>query len=138
MKMQREGRKTTLRRELMICQTFLILAAVGILTLVLAAVGMPLMAEQKIGQAMEARLAQTSDQLAGELEQKFLSAQAGTVQTVLIEKRTSPDYCNGFTEGYIPVRIYGEDIERHSLVKVKITEARGNFCVGVVIKEDKI
>ena len=68
MKMQREGRKTTLRRELMICQTFLILAAVGILTLVLAAVGMPLMAEQKIGQAMEARLAQTSDQLAGELE----------------------------------------------------------------------
>lgn len=74
--------------------------------------------------------------LAARLEQKFLSSQVGTVQTVLIEKRISPDYCNGFTDSYIPVRIYGEDIERHSLVKVKITDAQETYCTGTVIEEE--
>ena len=68
--------------------------------------------------------------LADRLEQKFLESQAGTVQTVLIEKRNSPDYCNGFTESYIPVRIYGEDIPRHSLVRVKLLSADGAYCTG--------
>ena len=52
------------------------------------------------------------------------------MHTVLIEKHTSPDYCNGFTGSYIPVRIYGEDIPRHSLVQVKLTSADGNYCTG--------
>lgn len=68
--------------------------------------------------------------LAGRLEQAFLRAQTGTVQTVLIEKRTSPDYCNGFTESYIPVRIYGEDIPRHTLARVKLTAAEADYCTG--------
>ncbi len=68
--------------------------------------------------------------LAERLEKRFLESQVGTVQTVLIEKRTSPDYCNGFTESYIPVRIYGEDIPRHSLVQVKLTSAEGTYCAG--------
>lgn len=68
--------------------------------------------------------------LAARLEQKFLSQQIGTVQTVLIEKKTSPDYCNGFTGSYIPVRIYSEDIPRHSLVQVRITEVRDTCCIG--------
>ena len=75
--------------------------------------------------------------LADALEQRFLESQVGTVQTVLIEKRTSPDYCNGFTDSYIPVRIYGEDIERHSLVKVRLTGVQDNYCTGTVIKEEK-
>ena len=82
--------------------------------------------------------AKQMNRLAAELEQRFLAKQVGTVQTVLIEKRTSPEYCNGFTGSYIPVRIYGENIERHSLVKVKITAAEGNFCVGEVVKEGMI
>lgn len=68
--------------------------------------------------------------LAERLEKRFLESQVGTVQTVLIEKRTSPDYCNGFTESYIPVRIYGEDIQRHSLVQVKLISAEGTYCAG--------
>lgn len=92
---------------------------------------------QVLPQVKSAR-AKQMNRLAEELEQRFLAAQVGTVQTVLIEKRTSPEYCNGFTGSYIPVRIYGEDIERHSLVKVEITAAQGNYCVGTVVKEDKI
>ena len=68
--------------------------------------------------------------LAERLEKRFLESQVGTVQTVLIEKRTSPDYCNGFTGSYIPVRIYGEDIPRHSLVQVKLISAEGTYCAG--------
>ena len=68
--------------------------------------------------------------LANTLEQRFLQSQVNTIQTVLIEKRTSPDYCNGFTGSYIPVRIYGEDIPRHTLVQVKLTSADGTYCTG--------
>ena len=92
---------------------------------------------QVLPQIKSAR-AKEMNRLAAELEQRFLAEQVGTVQTVLIEKRTSPEYCNGFTGSYIPVRIYGEDIERHSLVKVKIMSAEGNYCAGTVGKEDKI
>lgn len=68
--------------------------------------------------------------LADRLEREFLQRQTGSIQTVLIEKRTSPDYCNGFTDSYIPVRIYGEDIPRHTLARVKITGAQENYCTG--------
>lgn len=73
--------------------------------------------------------------LADRLEREFLERQIGSIQTVLIEKRTSPDYCNGFTDSYIPVRIYGEDISRHTLARVKITGAQENYCVGTTAFE---
>lgn len=84
---------------------------------------------QVVPQVKSAR-AKEMNQLAQRLEQQFLEAQKGTVQTVLIEKRTSPDFCNGFTDSYIPVRIYGEDIPRHTLARVKITGAEGDHCTG--------
>ena len=70
---------------------------------------------------------------AKELELKFCDKQYGSVQTVLIEKPQSAQYSHGFTENYTPVRIFGEPIERHSLVKVKITGGRDGYCIGVVI-----
>ena len=79
---------------------------------------------------MKSARAKEMNQLAQRLEQQFLEAQKGTVQTVLIEKRTSPDFCNGFTDSYIPVCIYGEDIPRHTLARVKITGAEGDHCTG--------
>ena len=61
-------RKTTLRRKLMMHQLCLILAAIGILLLILAALGGPILAEQQIAQAMEQQLQDVSEQLAQELE----------------------------------------------------------------------
>lgn len=72
--------------------------------------------------------------VAERLERKFLEEQVGTVQTVLIEKSTSEEYSHGFTGSYIPVRIYGEDIPRHTLVSVRITGAQGKYCVGTTIE----
>lgn len=67
------------------------------------------------------------------LHGEFLRSQVGTVQEILVEKRKSPDYVNGYTKNYTPVRIYGEDIPRHSVVRVKITDVKENFCVGEII-----
>ena len=89
-------------------------------------------ANQVVPHVKSAR-AKQMNALADRLEKRFLESQVGTVQTVLIEKRTSPDYCNGFTGSYIPVRIYGENIQRHSLVQVKLTSAEGTYCAGTTI-----
>lgn len=67
------------------------------------------------------------------LERDFFKQQIGTEQTVLIEKPKSPSYSHGFTERYVPVRISGENIPRHSLVRVKITGVRDKFCVAKII-----
>lgn len=64
------------------------------------------------------------------LEQEFLKKQVGSEQTVLIEKPKSPSYSHGFTERYFSVRISGENIPRHSLVRVKITGVREKYCVA--------
>lgn len=71
--------------------------------------------------------------LGEELERRFLDKQIGSVQTVLIEKRKSEQYSHGFSGSYVPVRIYGEKLERHLLVKVEITSAREGYCLGRII-----
>ncbi|MBQ8613329.1 MAG: tRNA (N(6)-L-threonylcarbamoyladenosine(37)-C(2))-methylthiotransferase MtaB [Ruminiclostridium sp.] len=69
-------------------------------------------------------------ELDARLHSAFLSAQVGTVQEILIEKRKSPDYMSGLTPNYTPVRIYGSTAKRHDTVKVKITEASDGYCIG--------
>ncbi len=69
-----------------------------------------------------------------ELELLFFRSQVGKRRSVLIEKPQSDEYSQGFTENYLPVRIYGERIPRHSLVDVIITGYRENYCMGRIIK----
>ncbi len=82
---------------------------------------------QVLPQIKSAR-ARTMEKLAAEEEQKHFRSLIGTEHTVLIEKSRSSEYSNGYTESYIPVRIYGEQLERHSLVKVRITAAEKDYC----------
>ena len=77
--------------------------------------------------------AKQMNETAKRLEQEFLKKQIGKEFTVLIEKPQSDEYSNGFTESYIPIRIYGEQIERHSLVRVKITGAAEQYCTAEII-----
>ena len=70
---------------------------------------------------------------AKELELAFYETQIGTEHTVLVEKSQSTEYSHGFTESYIPVRIYGVDLPRHTLADVRITDYRDGYCIGVVI-----
>lgn len=70
---------------------------------------------------------------AKELELAFYETQIGTDHTILIEKSRSTEYSHGFTESYIPVRIYGIELPRHTLADVRITDYRDGYCLGVVI-----
>ncbi|MDE6733616.1 MAG: tRNA (N(6)-L-threonylcarbamoyladenosine(37)-C(2))-methylthiotransferase MtaB [Oscillospiraceae bacterium] len=70
---------------------------------------------------------------ARDLECEFLQSQIGTEHTVLVERPQSKDYSHGFTESYIPVRIYGIELPRHTLADVKITEIGDGYCRGIVI-----
>lgn len=60
----------------------------------------------------------------------FLRSQIGTTAEILIEKQKSPDYVNGYTENYTPVRVYGSKAKRHDIVKVKITDVKDDYCIG--------
>ncbi len=72
--------------------------------------------------------------IADGLEMAFFERQKNTIHTVLIERAQSENYSNGFTENYLPVRIYGQTLPRHSLVKVRISEYREKFCAGILLR----
>lgn len=81
---------------------------------------------EEIRQARFRRLCELDEKL----HTKFLSEQIGTVQPVLIQKRTSPDFAAGLTPNYTPVRLYGNAAERGSIVSALITGANGEYCTG--------
>ncbi|MGN0688521.1 MAG: tRNA (N(6)-L-threonylcarbamoyladenosine(37)-C(2))-methylthiotransferase MtaB [Oscillospiraceae bacterium] len=87
---------------------------------------------QVLPQVKSARAKQMTA-LSTQLERSFLGAQTGSIQQVLIEKPQSSEYSNGFTSSYIHVRIYGQEIERHSLVRVRITGVQADFCTAELI-----
>ncbi len=72
--------------------------------------------------------------LAKELERRFFKSQLGTEHSVLIEKPVSEDYSVGYTENYIPIRIYWAKLPQFSSVKVKLTDVRDGYCLGSLIK----
>ncbi len=72
-------------------------------------------------------------ELSDRLEREHLVQNIGREYTVLIEKPQSDEYSNGFTESYIPVRIYGKQIPRHSLARVRITGAEADHCTAELI-----
>jgi len=71
--------------------------------------------------------------ISSELELAFFKTQVGKRRTVLIEKPQSDDYSRGFTENYVPVRIYGSPLPRHSLVRVMIVGYREGYCIARVM-----
>ena len=64
------------------------------------------------------------------LHSRFLKSQVGTVQPVLVQKRTSPDYASGLTPNYTMVRIYGSTAEKHDIISVKIVGVEEEYCLG--------
>lgn len=71
--------------------------------------------------------------LASESRAKFHKNNMGKTYKVLIERQTCPEFIGGHTENYIPVRIYGGKAKRHDFVNVKITEAKEDYCVGILV-----
>ena len=69
-------------------------------------------------------------EIAESARSEFWRRNVGKVHRVLIERQINPDFINGYTENYIPVRIYGGKAKRHDIIPVEITGAEKEFCVG--------
>ena len=68
----------------------------------------------------------------------FLGSLVGTVQRVLVEKETSPEYHQGFADNYAPVRIAritDGSLKRH-FGRVLIESSDGEWCYGSLIGQD--
>lgn len=68
-----------------------------------------------------------------EAQNEFYSRNLNVVHKVLVERQTKPEFINGHTENYIPVRIYGGKAKRHDIVAVKITKACEGYCEAVLL-----
>lgn len=70
----------------------------------------------------------------------FLDSMTGTVQRVLFEKETSPEYHQGHADNYIPVRTVrdGGASLRRCFRNILITGNDGAYCFGQLAEEEDI
>ncbi len=70
---------------------------------------------------------------AEEAQKEFFSKNLNTVYSILVERQTKPEFINGHTENYIPVRVYGGTAKRHDIVRVKLVKACEGYCEGIIV-----
>ncbi len=68
----------------------------------------------------------------GEIRNNYLLSQKGKVLNVLFETRNKDGFTEGYTENYTPVKVKGA-LPCGEIIKVKITDVDGDFCVGEII-----
>ena len=66
-------------------------------------------------------------------QKEFFSKKLNTVHSILVERQTKPEFINGHTENYIPVRVYGGTAKRHDIVRVKLVKACEGYCEGIIV-----
>ena len=71
-----------------------------------------------------------------ESTQAFLRSQVGKVETVLIETRSKNGLYEGYTMNYTPVLTEADDSAVGKLVRVRLTEVRGDHCIGRIEQEE--
>ena len=86
--------------------------------------------ENQIAADVKERRYKKMSEIAESARKEFWGRNVGTVHRVLIERQISPDHINGYTENYIPVRIFGGKAKRHDIVEAEITGVEKEFCVG--------
>ena len=64
-----------------------------------------------------------------ETRRKFLKEQIGKTVNVLFET-DKPNYSEGYTENYTPVRVYDCKSRAGQILKVTITDATDEYCIG--------
>lgn len=64
-----------------------------------------------------------------ETRKEFLKNQIGKTVNVLFETDKT-DYSEGYTENYTPVRVYDSDNRAGKILKITITDATDEYCIG--------
>ena len=61
----------------------------------------------------------------------YLKAQISKTVEVLFETQRD-GYCEGYTKNYTPVRVYTEENLHGLVLNVTITEAKDDYCIGIL------
>jgi len=83
----------------------------------------------EIIQQRKQTLLRLAEKQAFELREEFIGKEAN----VLLEKRISPDYIEGHTETFLPVKLFSTSLNRNDLVKVKLVENTPEGFIGKVL-----
>ncbi|MBS4786445.1 MAG: tRNA (N(6)-L-threonylcarbamoyladenosine(37)-C(2))-methylthiotransferase MtaB [Clostridiales bacterium] len=95
-----------------------------------AAAGMEAQVPMEERRSRAARLARVTEAAAA----RFRREQVGSVQRALIECKQHPDYIQGYTENYTPVRILSTEDRRGEILTVQLIDAGTERCLGVEIE----
>lgn len=80
--------------------------------------------------AVKENRAKKLTEVTNETRKEYLKEQIGKTVNVLFETDKN-DYSEGYTENYTPVRIYDNTKRSGEIIKVKITEAKDDYCIGI-------
>lgn len=61
----------------------------------------------------------------------FLKSQIGKTVTVLFES-DKPEFSEGYTENYTPVRVFDKEKRAGNILKIKIVDTKDDYCIGVI------
>lgn len=86
-----------------------------------------------VDEAVKAARYKRMSQIAEQSQKKFFSNNLNVVHNLLAERQTKPEYINGHTENFIPVRIYGGKAKRHDIVPIRLVKVCDGYCEGVII-----
>lgn len=68
-----------------------------------------------------------------EIRQNFLKKQVGKAVEVLIETTNKNGFFEGYTKNYTPVLVKCTEDKCSEIIKVKITDVQGDYCIGELV-----
>lgn len=91
--------------------------------------GTPAAAMPQLSNAIKEDRAKRLGAVAAEIRKEYLSKQVGKTCEVLFETE-HPDFSEGYTKNYTPVRIYDGKNRQGRFINVLITDAADDYCIG--------
>lgn len=70
-------------------------------------------------------------------QKKFLESRVGMTLPVLFEREKNPDFHNGYTPDYTPIKIPEKNFKkslRNSIFYVRIIDSTSDYCTGQIVK----
>ena len=92
--------------------------------------GTPAAAMPQLSNAIKDERAKRLGAAAAEIRKEYLLKQVGKVYEVLFETE-HPEFSEGYTKNYTPVRIYDGKDRKGKFINVLITDAGDDYCVGI-------
>lgn len=92
--------------------------------------GTPAAAMPQLSNAIKDERAKRLGAAAAEIRKEYLLKQVGKVYEVLFETE-HPEFSEGYTKNYTPVRIYDGKDRKGKFLNILITDAGDDYCVGI-------